>query len=60
MTPKETAQQLLDKYFDLVKTLKQQKKCALITINEVINQLNTDDISICQYWNEVKQEIENL
>jgi hypothetical protein len=58
MTPKETAQELLDKYFDLVKTLNQQKKCALITINEIINNLNTDDIYICQYWNEVKKEIE--
>lgn len=60
MTPKETAEELLDKYFDLVKTRKQQKKCALITINQVISELNTDDILICQYWNEVKQEIESL
>ena len=60
MTPKETAEELLDKYFDLVKTRKQQKKCTLITINEIINQLNTNDIQICQYWNEVKQEIESL
>jgi hypothetical protein len=60
MTPKETAIEILDKYFQLVKTLKQQKKCALITINEVINHLNSDDISICQYWYEVKQEIEKI
>jgi len=60
MTPKETAEELLDKYFPLVKTLKQQKKCALITTNEVINHLNIDDISICQYWYEEKQEIEKL
>ena len=60
MTPKQTAEELLDKYFDLVRTTNQQKKCALITINEVINHLNTDDISICQYWSEVKQEREKI
>ena len=42
------------------------KQCALIAVNEVIlanphsNPLNTDVYSTMDYWQEVKQEINNL
>ena len=42
------------------------KQCALIAVNEIIsanphsNPLNTDVYSTMGYWQEVKQEIENL
>ena len=68
MTPKEKATELITKFqhpiCDESDTdclhIEVAKEFALITINEVINHLNTDDISICQYWYEVKQEIEKL
>jgi hypothetical protein len=42
------------------------KECALIAVDEVIlanphsNPLNTDVYSTMDYWQEIKQEIENL
>jgi hypothetical protein len=48
------------------KAWEQAKQCALIAVDEVIlanphsNPLNTDVYSTMDYWQEVKQEIENL
>lgn len=44
------------------------KKCALITVNEIIKEFDnyndeiyhTYNLVIINYWNEVKKEIENL
>jgi hypothetical protein len=76
MTPKEKAEELVDRYFkllnyefgDLVYSLrdKQPKQCALIAVQYIItanphsNPLNTDVYSTMKYWEEVKQEIEKL
>lgn len=58
LTPKEKAQELFDKYFEVTSNYYTAKDCALIAIDEMIN--------VC-YWNatkefllEVKKEIEAL
>ena len=70
MTPKEKAQELFDKYATYVVRwtggieVENQncKQCALIAVDEIIKSL--DDVlhpnPFGQYWNKVKQEIENL
>jgi hypothetical protein len=73
MTPKEKAKELVNKFKD---DLFEQRHVtiytedailiALIAVNEVINYnnytgiLNSEYYSIIKYWQEVKQEIENL
>ena len=69
MTPKEKAQELFDKYATYVVMwtggieVENQncKQCALIAVDEIIKSL--DDVlhpnPFGQYWNKVKQEIEN-
>ena len=70
MTPKEKANELVDKYATYavmwtggIEVGKQNcKQCALIAVDEIIKYLN--DILVPnpfgQYWQEVKKEIENL
>ena len=58
MTPKEKAEELVNKYYFLVDVLFEQKQCALIAVDEVFGN-NTDE-SKHDYWIEVKQEIEKL
>jgi hypothetical protein len=69
MTLKEKAKDIFDKYLNLddeYQGIEYAKKCALITVDEVIDNLvdlsNGEFIFIYQvdYWKEVKQEIENL
>jgi hypothetical protein len=75
MTPKEKAEELVNKYFKLlnyefgdeVYSLrdKQPHKCALIAVDEILNQ-DVDAFDITEreyhfgYWYNVKQEIEKL
>ena len=66
MTPKEKAEELVDKYqyyvaekdfFGNNVELKNAKQCALIAVDEILSLLplvNRD------YWQEIKQEIEKL
>ena len=63
MTPKEKATQLVDKYSftDDYHTL--SKQCALIAVDEIINNVLVGiDLAATwgDYWNKVKQEIEKL
>lgn len=72
MTPKEKAIELWVKYFQLnydwdgVTKDQWAKEGALIAVDEIINAnphsnpLNTDVYSTMNWWQEVKQEIENL
>ena len=68
MTPKEKAEDLLSKYYFQVQTLAKQKQCALISVDEILNGYEFDSLDIkhkrimdnINYWDEVKQEIENL
>lgn len=65
MTPKEKAKQLVDR-MHLINSIKIAKKCALIAVDEIINELvklsNGEFTFIIEveYWQEVKQEIGNL
>jgi len=68
MTPKEKAKELFAKYVFLTisdmsdENFNQTKQCALVAVDEVLNEENhfiqTDAHLL--YWNQVKQEIENL
>jgi hypothetical protein len=59
MTPLEKARELVEKYYWIFGDgyLGQQHiQCALIAVDEIINQYRDGS----QYWQQVKQEIENL
>jgi hypothetical protein len=68
MTPKEKSEELFAKYVFLTisdmsdENFNQTKQCALVAVDEVLNEENhfiqTDAHLL--YWNQVKQEIENL
>ena len=76
MTPKEKAEELLSKYYFKVQTLAKQKQCALIAVDEILELKETQEeyqiqydngewsrelgYRYSKYWQEVKQEIENL
>lgn len=68
MTPKEKATALVDKYYedDLMwedLSYIQAKKCALIAVEEIINDTDASSPFETQrliFWNEVKSEIEKL
>ena len=57
MTPKEKALELVHKYY--IYSLK-GKECALIAVDEIINSALFKWLDDEIYWQEVKQEIENL
>lgn len=75
MTPKEQAQELIDK-FASIKPIKMSdyssimyptaKQCALITVQYIINAnphsnpFNTEVQSTIEYWLQVKEEITDL
>ena len=67
MTPQEKAKELVDKYYlnkdVLYETLSwiESKQCALIAVNEVIEELVvTDFANRFGYWQQVKTEIKKL
>lgn len=67
MTPKEKAEELIDKFLDdkfigLILEETEAKQCALITVDEILNnnKILFEDVLNDQYWQEVKQEIELL
>ena len=71
MTPREKAQELYKSFIPEVRWKMGQedyksraKRCALITINEILNTIEfssqADELSKMSYWNEVKKEIAKL
>ena len=69
MTPKEKAEELVGKYVSLtdgwvygIKNWEHKKKCALIAVDEILKVASfyNDSQAEVTYWEEVKQEIENL
>jgi inorganic pyrophosphatase len=70
MTPKEKAQELVDKYVSLtdgwvygIASWEYKKKCALVTVDVVLSTIvstPTDYGASWTYWMQVKQEIEKL
>jgi SOS response regulatory protein OraA/RecX len=72
MTPKDKAKELVDKFIEptmefdeldgYVEDKDNAKQCALIAVDEVIEALHEhhwQNRLIINYWEEVKQEIEN-
>jgi hypothetical protein len=66
MTPKEKARELVDKFMNIPPKkisdysriyLPTAKECARIAVDELIKYANTFGL---EYWQEVKQEIDNL
>lgn len=60
MTPKEKATQLIDKMLYCYQGHIDKytaKQCALIVVDELIDNGIDDDKQILNYWKEVKQEI---
>ena len=67
MTPKEKAEELVNKFSDLEDGemyIGKAKQCALIAVDEIINSVVITNLTIAQnqfdYWEEVKSEIEKL
>jgi hypothetical protein len=66
MTPKEKAQELVDKMYHYQWREKERaKQCALIAVDEVMNAdwyipTFEDNKKWTSYWKEVEQEIEKL
>jgi hypothetical protein len=68
MTPKEKAKEIYCKYADalIIRDLQTTvnpfiKQCALIAVEEIMNSIDAEDHFILyNYWQKVKQEIENL
>jgi len=67
--PKEKAEELVNKFYSKVdeerllvnKYWSNAKFCALIAVDEIINSINPFGMFLGKdYWQEVKQEIENL
>jgi hypothetical protein len=58
MTPKEKAKELIEKFYNILKCYKLAKQCALIAVNEILNETSLGLILI-DWWELVKQEIEN-
>jgi hypothetical protein len=59
MTPKEKAQELFDKYFEVTNNYYQAKQCALIAVDEILSVIHPTPYNV-YYWQEVKKEIEAL
>jgi hypothetical protein len=63
MTPKEKAIDLFKKMFSSSRSIEveQAKKCAIVAINEIWNELESERVfEKYNYWREVKEEIEKL
>jgi hypothetical protein len=62
MKPQEKAKELVDKF--TVVGLQQRNEgiqCALIAVDEILDINSVDrDYYLCDYWNDVKEEIEKL
>lgn len=62
MTPKEKAKEIIFKFWDLGLGFYEQKKCALIAVDEILkaNAVWYEGSIPYKYWQKVKQEIEKL
>lgn len=59
MNPKEKAQELFNKIFNVTGLTIEAKQCALIAVDEILSVVWYVPVDI-EYWTEVKQEIEKL
>ena len=59
MTPKEKAIELYNKMYDYSLFEEEAKRCALIAVDEIIDELTSRDI-LSGFWYEVHEEIKKL
>ena len=60
MTPKDKSIELVNKYLQIYDgRVKQAKQCALIAVDEILYVVDCTSPRY-EYWQEVKQEINNL
>ena len=61
MTPKEKAVELVNKYLQIYDgRVPQAKQCALIAVDEILNEYWLHDTNRRHWWGGVKLEIEKL
>ena len=67
LTPKEKAKELVDFYLKIISDVhplvsytNSAKQCALRTVNEIIKNQYLNRKTTNKYWEEVKQEIEDI
>jgi hypothetical protein len=69
MTPKEKANQLVDRMYnvdfhddarEIAMRYPHAIKCALVAVDEILNEYWSHDTKRRDWWKEVKQEIEKL
>jgi hypothetical protein len=69
MTPKEKANELVDKMYnvdfhddakEIAMRYPHAIKCALVAVDEILNEYWSHDTKRRDWWKEVKQEIEKL
>jgi hypothetical protein len=65
MTPKEKAKKLVDKYLDIDSkyeylSYSMAKQCALIAVDEILSLCWNGNMVAMEYWQKVKQEIEEI
>lgn len=61
MTPKAKAFSLYFKFIrDVIADHQKAKQCALIVVDEILNEYWSHDTNRRDWWEEVKQEIEKL
>jgi hypothetical protein len=60
MTPKEKAQNLVQKFIQTNGNSFFAKECALIAVDEIIKTFDCTTPQSIDYWQEVKTEIQNL
>lgn len=72
MTTEKKAKELIDKFYSYVPRWESSKQCALICVDEILTEISIPNLqehgkniqstikTYINYWNEVKQEIEEL
>jgi hypothetical protein len=69
MTPKEKAEELVDRMYnvdfhddarEIAMRYPHAIKCALVAVDEILNEYWSHDTKRRDWWQEVKQEIEKL
>ena len=63
MTPKQKAALIVLQYMSKVVSMKLAKQCAIISVDEIIDSrfaITESQLDYQYYWNQVKQEINNL
>jgi hypothetical protein len=68
MTPKEKAEELFGKFYELPMTHETAKQCSLIAVDEILKSVSINKVlyltdmtyQIYTYWSKVKDELEKL